>query len=35
MMAAYGLLFLTLWMIRVRTEILNRRRPQPDAWGAL
>jgi heme exporter protein C len=25
MMAGYGLLFLTLWMIRVRTEILNRR----------
>ena len=25
MMAAYGFLFLTLWMIRVRTEILNRR----------
>ena len=24
MMAGYGLLFLTLWMIRVRTEILNR-----------
>ena len=25
MMAGYGFLFLTLWMIRVRTEILNRR----------
>jgi heme exporter protein C len=25
MMAGYGLLFLTLWMIRIRTEILNRR----------
>ena len=25
MMAAYGFVFLTLWMIRVRTEILNRR----------
>jgi heme exporter protein C len=25
MMAAYGFLFLTLWMIRVRTEILSRR----------
>ena len=25
MMAAYGFLFLTLWMIRVRTEILERR----------
>jgi heme exporter protein C len=25
MMAAYGFLFLTLWMIRIRTEILNRR----------
>jgi len=25
MMAAYGFLFLTLWMIRVRTEIINRR----------
>src|ERR1700760_3467798 len=25
MMAGYGLLFLTLWMLRVRTEILNRR----------
>jgi heme exporter protein C len=25
MMAAYGFLFLTLWIIRVRTEILNRR----------
>ncbi len=25
MMAAYGFLFLTLWMIAVRTEILNRR----------
>jgi hypothetical protein len=24
-MAGYGFLFLTLWMIRVRTEILNRR----------
>jgi heme exporter protein C len=25
MIGAYGFLFLTLWMIRVRTEILNRR----------
>jgi heme exporter protein C len=25
MMAGYGFLFLTLWMIRIRTEILNRR----------
>ena len=25
MMAAYGLLFLTLWMLRIRTEIMNRR----------
>ncbi len=25
MMAAYGFVFLTLWMIRVRTEILSRR----------
>ena len=25
MMAGYGLLFLTLWLIRIRTEILNRR----------
>src|SRR6201985_1072152 len=25
MIAGYGFLFLTLWMIRVRTEILNRR----------
>ena len=25
MMAGYGFLFVTLWMIRVRTEILNRR----------
>jgi heme exporter protein C len=25
MMAAYGFVFLTLWMIRVRTEILERR----------
>jgi heme exporter protein C len=25
MMAAYGFLFLTLWMLRVRTEILDRR----------
>ena len=25
MMAAYGFLFLSLWMIRIRTEILNRR----------
>ena len=25
MMAAYGFLFLTLWMLRVRTEILSRR----------
>jgi heme exporter protein C len=25
MMAAYGFLFLTLWMLRVRTEILTRR----------
>lgn len=25
MMLAYGLLFLTLWTIRIRTEILNRR----------
>ena len=24
MMAGYGLLFLTLWLIRIRTEILNR-----------
>ena len=25
MLAGYGLLFATLWMIRIRTEILNRR----------
>ena len=25
MMAAYGFVFLTLWMIQVRTEILSRR----------
>jgi heme exporter protein C len=25
MMAGYGLLFATLWMIRIRTEIMNRR----------
>ena len=25
MMAGYGFLFLTLWMIRIRTDILNRR----------
>ena len=29
MMAAYGFLFLTLWMIRVRTEILSRRAHTP------
>jgi heme exporter protein C len=25
MMAGYGLVFATLWMIRIRTEIMNRR----------
>ena len=35
MMAAYGFLFLTLWMIRIRTEILNRRARSLMLGGAL
>ncbi len=35
MMAAYGFLFLTLWMIRVRTEIISRRAHSLMLSGAL
>ena len=35
MIAGYGFLFLTLWMIRIRTEILNRRARSLMLGGAL
>ena len=33
MMAGYVLLFVTLWMVRIRTEILERRAHSLDAEG--